>query len=72
VGKSAEAIPHLTKALELDQDGSLHFQLANAYRAAGDAEKARIMMAKYQEIVKRDQDAKEELAREAQIGPPQS
>ena len=35
LGKHAEAIPHLRKALELDDDGSLHFQLANAYRAAG-------------------------------------
>jgi predicted Zn-dependent protease len=70
LGKAAEAIPHLVKALELDDDGSLHFQLAGAYRAAGDAEKAREMMAKYQELVKREQEAKEEVAREAQIGPP--
>jgi predicted Zn-dependent protease len=71
-GKSAEAIPHLVKALEFDQDGSLHFQLANAYRAAGHTEKSRAMMAKYQELLKRDQEAKGELAREAQIGPPQN
>jgi tetratricopeptide (TPR) repeat protein len=70
LGKNTEAIPHLRKALELDDDGSLHFQLANAYRAAGDGEKARDIMAKYQEIVKRNQEQKEEVAREAQIGPP--
>jgi predicted Zn-dependent protease len=70
VGKHAEAIPHLVKALPLDQDGSLHFQLAGAYRAAGEAEKARAMMEKYQQIVKREQETKEEVAREAQIGPP--
>ncbi len=70
LGKNAEAIPHLRKALELDDDGSLHFQLANAYRAAGDGEKARAAMAQYQEIVKRTQEQKEEIAREAQIGPP--
>jgi tetratricopeptide (TPR) repeat protein len=70
IGKHAEAIPHLRKALELDDDGSLHFQLANAYRAAGDAEKARVVMAQYQEILKRNQEQKEEVAREAQIGPP--
>jgi tetratricopeptide (TPR) repeat protein len=69
-GKNAEAIPHLQKALALDDDGSLHFQLANAYRAAGDAEKARAAMAQYQEIVKRNQEQKDEVAREAQIGPP--
>ena len=70
IGKSAEAISHLHKALELDDDGSLHFQLANAYRAVGDSEKARAAMAQYQEIVKRNQEAKEEIAREAQIAPP--
>ena len=70
LGKSAEAIPHLRKSLELDDDGSLHFQLANAYRAAGEGEKARATLAQYQEIVKRTQEQKEEIAREAQIGPP--
>ena len=70
LGRSAEAIPHLQKALELDEDGSLHYQLAGAYRAASQPEKARAMMAKYQEIVKRNQDQKDEVAREAQIGPP--
>ncbi|HLH17581.1 MAG TPA: tetratricopeptide repeat protein [Bryobacteraceae bacterium] len=69
-GKAAEAIPHLVKALALDRDGSLHFQLAGAYRAAGQAEKAQAAMAKYQELSKRDSEAKEEAAREAQIGPP--
>jgi predicted Zn-dependent protease len=70
LGKQAEAIPHLRKALELDDDGSLHFQLANAYRAAGDGAQARAAMAQYQEIVKRNQEQKEEIARETQIGPP--
>jgi tetratricopeptide (TPR) repeat protein len=70
LGKHAEAIAHLRKALELDDDGSLHFQLANAYRAAGQGEQASAIMAKYQEIVKRNQEQKEEVAREAQIGPP--
>ncbi len=70
LGKSAEAVPHLERALELDDDGSLHFQLANAYRASGNAEKARTAMAQYQEIVKRNEEQKAEVAREAQIGPP--
>jgi tetratricopeptide (TPR) repeat protein len=70
VGKSAEAVAHLEKAIELDDDGSLHFQLANAYRASGNAEKARTAMAKYQEILKRNEEQKAEVAREAQIAPP--
>jgi tetratricopeptide (TPR) repeat protein len=70
LGKNTEAIPHLRSALPLDDDGSIHFQLANSYRASGDPEKARDIMTKYQEIVKRNQQQKEEVAREAQIGPP--
>ena len=70
LGKNAEAIPHLEKALELDDDGSLHYQLARAYQAIGNAAKARVIMAKYQEIVKSNEEQKAELAKEAQIAPP--
>ncbi len=70
IGKHAEAIPHLVKALQLDQDGSLHFQLAGAYRAAGETDQARVTMEKYRQIVKREQETKAEVAREAQISPP--
>jgi len=70
LGKFAQAVPLLEKALDLDDDGSLHYQLARAYQAAGQADKARTAMAQYQDLVKKNQEAKEEVAREAQIGPP--
>ncbi len=70
LGRNAEAIPLLERSLVLDDDGSLHYQLARAYQAAGNAEKARGAMARYQELMERNQKAKEEVAREAQIGPP--
>jgi len=70
-GKNAEAIPHLEKALELDDDGSLHYQFARALQASGQAERARTAMAQYQDIVKRNEEQKAEVAREAQIAPPQ-
>lgn len=54
-GKHAEAIRHLEKSLDLDEDGSLHYQLARAYQAAGLREKAAAAMTQYQEIVKRNQ-----------------
>ena len=60
LGKYADAVRHLEKSLELDEDGSLHYQLARAYQAAGSGEKARAAMAQYQEILKRKQ-----------LGPPQ-
>lgn len=69
--KNAEAIPHLERALALDDDGNLHYQLARAYQAAGAREKASTTMAQYQEIVKKNQEQKEEVARTAQIVPPQ-
>ncbi|MCU1260914.1 MAG: Tetratricopeptide 2 repeat protein [Bryobacterales bacterium] len=71
LGQNAVAIPHLEKTLDLDDDGDLHYQLARAYQAAGDGEKARVTMARYQEILKKNQEQKETIAREAQIGPPQ-
>jgi len=70
VGKSAAAIPHLEAALALDDDGSLHYQLARAYQAAGLAEKAQKAMSAYQEIQQKAQSDKDELAKEMQIGPP--
>lgn len=70
LGKQGEAVPYLEKSLELDEDGSLHYELARAYQAAGDREKARATMTQYQEIRKKNEALKEETAREAQIGPP--
>ena len=49
-GRSAEAIPHLEAALPTDEDGSLHYQLARAYQATGQIERAKQMLAKYQEL----------------------
>ena len=52
VGRQADAIPHLKAALEIDEDGSLHYQLARAYQAAGQSELAKQMMAKYEAMQK--------------------
>lgn len=71
LGRNAEALPHLEKALALDDDGSLHYQFSRACQATGQQEKARVAMAQYQEILKRNEQQKTEVAKEAQIGPPQ-
>jgi predicted Zn-dependent protease len=52
VGRQAEAIPHLKAALETDEDGSLHYQLARAYQATGQAGLAKQMLEKYAAIEK--------------------
>ncbi len=49
-GRDADAVPHLEKALPLDDDGSLHYQLARAYRAAGQRELALDFLKKYREL----------------------
>jgi predicted Zn-dependent protease len=65
-----DAVPHLETALSLDTDGSLHYQLARAYQANGNAARARELLAQYQTIQSRNQQHKDEVAREAQITAP--
>lgn len=49
-GDAAAAVPHLEKALPTDGDGSLHYQLAQAYQRTGQPERAKAMLAKYREL----------------------
>jgi len=46
-GRQADAIPHLKAALLIDEDGTLHYQLARAYQATGQTALAREMLEKY-------------------------
>jgi tetratricopeptide (TPR) repeat protein len=69
-GKPAEAIPNLIAALETDEDGSLHYQLARAYQATGEAEKAREYLKKYQEMQRQAAEQKRDLEEKVQITPP--
>lgn len=48
----AKAIPHLKATLDLDHDGSLHYQLGRAYQATGQPVLAKAMFAKYQQMKK--------------------
>jgi predicted Zn-dependent protease len=49
-GEAEKAIPQLEAALATDEDGSLRFQLARAYQAAGQPDRARQMRREFQEI----------------------
>lgn len=69
-GRGAEAVPHLEAALPLDTDASLHFQLARAYQAAGKAELAKAMMAKYQALRAREEEDRKKIEAEAEITAP--
>lgn len=68
--KNAEAIPYLKKALPLDDDGSVHYSLARAYRAAGENQLAAQTMRQYQQIQRQNQEINDQLAKEAEITAP--
>ncbi len=70
LNKNAEAIPYLKKALILDDDGSVHYSLARAYRAAGQAQLAGDAMRQYQSIQKQNREINDQLAKEAEITAP--
>ncbi len=70
LNRGGDAIPHLEKALTLDDDGSLHYSLARAYQQAGNSQRSRELMAKYQRIQKQNLEQKDELAKDTQISPP--
>ena len=69
-GETAKAIPHLKLALEADQDGSRHYQLARAYQREGETALASEMLRKHQEIQEAQRDREEQFDRNVQITPP--
>lgn len=69
-GEAAQAIPHLEAALATDTDGSVHYQLARAYRATGQTERAREALSKFQEIQQSADAEVRSLKEEFRITPP--
>ena len=69
-GDAAKSIPYLKAALPIDDDGSLHYQLARAYQSGGQAELAKQALAKYQELSKQAQVALDSAQKEVQITAP--
>jgi len=59
-GQAEKAIPHLEAALVTDEDGSLRFQLARAYQATGQGDRARQMRQEFQEIQRSQERTQEE------------
>ncbi|MBM3749041.1 MAG: tetratricopeptide repeat protein, partial [Acidobacteria bacterium] len=60
-GQPAGAIPHLKAALDLDTDGSLHYQLARALQSTGQADAAAPLLKKYQELQQRAEPEEPEI-----------
>ncbi|MDX2149666.1 MAG: tetratricopeptide repeat protein [Bryobacteraceae bacterium] len=69
-GRAAEAIPHLEAAVRLDEDGAIHYQMSRAYQAAGQAEKARAALERYQEIRQKSEAEKRDLEQQIEITAP--
>jgi predicted Zn-dependent protease len=67
-GRGAEAIPHLEATRPIDSDGSVHYQLAQAYRAAGNADGARAAMAAFAKL--REDNEAAQAERNLQTAPP--
>jgi predicted Zn-dependent protease len=68
-GEFAAAIPLLEPALAADEDGSLHAQLARAYSAVGDGNKAAVLRERSQELRRMFEERSAAAARRA-IEPP--
>jgi len=63
------AIPFLEEQLQTDADGSLHMQLARAYSALGDRDKAAPLLARSEELRKADEERRAATANNV-ITPP--
>ncbi|MGH6820682.1 MAG: tetratricopeptide repeat protein, partial [Methylocella sp.] len=70
VGNGERAIPHLRAALPADEDGSLYYQLARAYRSMGQQDLAGQMLEKFQEIQKAASAEKKVSDQKIEITPP--
>jgi|SRR5919109_266061 tetratricopeptide (TPR) repeat protein len=70
VGQVEKAIPHLKAALPLDNDGTLYYQLAQAYRKAGQKELEKEMLAKFRKIQSSVNIEKKDFEKSLEITPP--
>lgn len=71
-GQTALAIPHLQRALPIDQDGSLHYQLGRAYLASGERERASAMIKQYQQMHGAEQAANQQVETNVTLTPPEA
>jgi predicted Zn-dependent protease len=72
LGQADNAAQYLNEVLPTDDDGTLHFELARAYRAAGKADLAKQAMDRYLELKRRSDEAQAELERQAEISAPKN
>jgi len=71
LGEAGKAVPHLKAALPIDEDGSLHYQLARAYQMAGEKELASAMLKEYQQKHRVEQAENKSVEEKVAITPPE-
>lgn len=69
-GLQSDAISHLQAAASIDEDGSLHYQLARAFQAIGKPELAKKALDEYERRQKADREEKNRLEQDMKITPP--
>lgn len=69
-GQAALAISHLKQALPIDEDGSLHYQLARAYQANGQRDLAGPALKQYQQMQQANQAENRSVEEKVAITPP--
>lgn len=70
LGRDRDAVAHLDAARSIDEDGSIHFQLARVYDRLADAEKSQRMMGAYREILGRAESGQRAVEEKSQITAP--
>ncbi len=70
IGKPADAVEHLRAASPRDADGSIHYQLAQAYQRLGMRDEAREALTKYRDLEARTRQEAEASAA-LEITPPE-
>ena len=70
VGQIEKAIPHARAALPIDLDGSLYYQLGQAYRKAGQKELEKEMLEKFREVQSSAAAERKRREEQIQITPP--
>ena len=70
VGQIGKAVPHALAASPIDVDGSLYYQLAQAYRKTGQTKSEKEMLEKFRESQSSAAAEKKRLEEQVQIVPP--
>ena len=70
IGVVKEAVPHLRAALPIDEDGSLYYQLAQAYRRTGQRDLEKEALVKFHEIQSSKTVEKKRREEQIRITPP--